>query len=118
MADHLTDFFRAWGESDPDAQGKALRAALAPGFTYVDPRVPGPIATEGELLDYVAAFTSGAPGWQARVLRHDAHHGFHRLLVGFGEGETIQMHGTYFARLDDLGRIETLAGFRGDGAAA
>ena len=117
MADALHIFFAAWGEADPDARLEAVIGTLSTGFVYCDPRTPGRITTEDELLDYIAAFTADAPGWWAKAERVDHHHGFWRVLVAFGEGDETKMRGTYFAELDDLGRIELLAGFRGDGAA-
>ncbi|SHI79040.1 nuclear transport factor 2 family protein [Wenxinia saemankumensis] len=117
MADTIETFFAAWGETDPDARLEAIAGTLATGFVYCDPRTGGRITTEDELLDYIAAYTEQAPGWWAKVERVDTHHGYHRVLVGFGEGDETRMRGTYFAELDELGRIELLAGFRGDGAA-
>ena len=119
MADSLERFFGAWGETSDDARMEALEGALAPGFTYSDPRSNGRLSDIAALSDYLSAFTANAPGWTARVVRADVVNGYTRALVAFGgpgpDGSEMTQHGTYFAETDDLGRIETLAGFVGAG---
>ena len=119
MSERLERFFGAWGEADDGARMAALEDALAPGFTYSDPRSNGRVSDIGALNDYLAAFTANAPGWTASVVRSDTVNGYTRALVAFGgpgpDGAKMVQHGTYFAETDDMGRIETLAGFVGAG---
>ena len=119
MSDQLERFFGAWGEADDGARMEALEGALAPAFTYSDPRSPGRVTDIAQLNDYLAAFTANAPGWTAKVLRSDGLNGYSRVLVAFGgpgpDGSEMTQHGQYFAETDEMGRIETLAGFAGPG---
>ena len=84
MTDSLDRFFAAWSAADDDARMEALEGALAPAFTYSDPRSPGRVTDIAGLNDYLAAFAASAPGWSARVLRADTVNGYARVLVAFG----------------------------------
>ena len=113
----LETFFGAWGETDAGPRAAAIADAMAPQFTYSDPRSGARITDLDALTDYVSQFSANAPGWTASVAASDAANGFTRALVAFGgmgpDGSEMIQHGTYFAELDGDGRIVTLAGFVG-----
>lgn len=108
-------FFDAWALTDSTMREAALDAVLAPAFLYVDPNTPGPIEDLGQLSDYIGAFTARMPDAQARLVGCDLHHRHARAVVEFTTQGRAIMRGQYFAVLDDLRRIERIAGFNGTG---
>lgn len=121
MSTALDDFFSAWSETDAATRADMLGAAMAPVFTYSDPRSEGRLTSLPQLADYVGQFSANAPGWTARVVASDAVNGYARAAVRFSgsgpDGAEASQHGTYFADFDGDGRIAMLAGFRGTEAA-
>ena len=119
MTEAIETFFVAWGETDAEKRAGMIAGAMGDGFTYADPRTPGPIHEIGALTDYVAMFSANAPGWQARAERIDTTAGHHRATVSFGgmgpDGQEMRQVGQYFAETDETGRIVTLVGFVGLG---
>lgn len=120
MTDSVATFFDAWSMTDADARRRAIDSAMAPAFTYSDPRSGGRLTDPGALNDYLGAFSANAPGWTATVASADTRDGYVRALVAFGgkgpDGTDMVQHGQYFAELDGDGRIATIVGFVGTGA--
>lgn len=115
MEQQLGAFFDAWALSDGPAREAALEPALAPCFDYCDPNSPGVISDLGMLCDYIDAFTARMPGAHAQVITCDIHNQHARIGVEFTAHGRALMRGQYFAVLDELGRIERIAGFHGMG---
>jgi hypothetical protein len=115
MTDTLADFFGAWANADASAQRDTIAAAMAPEFIYSDPRSQGRLTTTDDLAGYVSQFTANAGGMMAGVIKTDKHNGYTRAIVGFGMNGEWMQKGTYFAELDDAGKIAALSGFVGLG---
>lgn len=120
MSDAITTFFDAWSETDPKARRALIDDSFAPGGIYSDPRSGARLDDNGAISDYVGMFSANAPGWTASVEKSDDVNGYHRVIVAFGgkgpDGTEMVQHGTYFATLDDGGKLTLLAGFVGTGA--
>ncbi len=115
MTDTIQQFFAAWGDTDAAARRAAIGAAMADRFVYADPRSGGNLTTLDAVCEYVAAFTDNAPGWTASVVQSDSHDGYARAVVAFIDSGEARQHGTYFAELNDAGRLTQLIGFVGAG---
>lgn len=117
MASTLDTFFAAWSETTAAGRRKLVAAAAAESFTYADPRSGGVLAGVDAVSGYVGMFSASAPGWSARVEASDTCHGYQRALVVFAgpgpDGEAVAQHGTYFAYLDEAGKLLSLVGFVG-----
>jgi len=118
MDDALKGFFASWSEPDADTRRKAIADAISGDFIYSDPRTDRRLTTLDALAYYVGNFAVNAQGMEAVVIRTDSHNGYTRALVGFGMNGDWAQHGTYFATLDDAGKITLLAGFAGAGGIA
>ncbi|WP_377508638.1 molecular chaperone GroEL [Octadecabacter sp. R77987] len=120
MSDAITTFFRAWSETDPTARRALIDDSFAPGGIYSDPRSGARLDDHGAISDYVGMFSANAPGWTASVEKSDDVNGYHRAIIAFGgkgpDGTEMVQHGSYFATLDDGGKLTLLAGFAGTGA--
>lgn len=115
MADPVRLFFEAWGLTDGAAREAALDPVMADSFLYTDPNTHGPIESLGALCDYLGAFTARMPGAAAQAVSVDYHQAHARAVVDFTMNGNAMMRGQYFFVLDDLNRIERIAGFNGTG---
>lgn len=120
MSDAITTFFRAWSETDAEARRALIDNSIARNGIYSDPRSGARLGDNGAIADYVGMFSANAPGWTASVEKSDEVNGYHRVIIAFGgkgpDGTDMVQHGTYFATLDDAGKLTLLAGFVGTGA--
>lgn len=117
MTTSLTTFFSAWSEPDTAARRALIEASAAADLRYSDPRSGSTLHGVDAINAYVGNFSASAPGWSATVEAADTCNGFVRVVVAFGgpgpDGAAMVQHGTYFAELDDAGKLRTLAGFVG-----
>ena len=119
MNTHLTTFFNAWSETDPDARLNLISAACADNISYTDPRSDGRLSGLSALSDYVGMFSANAPGWTATVVSTDTVGDTNRTIVAFGgkgpDGSDMVQHGTYFS-VQAHGKLVMIAGFVGTGS--
>jgi hypothetical protein len=115
-AEHISQFFTAWGESDADVRNAALSPTLASEIFYVDPRTEAPVTTADALKEYVGMYSQFAPGATAGVVSLSECQGFHRATVEFGMPDGNKQHGQYFVETNDAGQLTRLIGFVGMGA--
>ena len=115
MLDKVSAFFAAWGEADSTARGEAIKAAIAPAFTYADPRSPDPITEADALVAYVGMFSEMAPGATVKVVKSDDVQGSLRVAVAFVMADGKTQHGQYFVEVDGDGRATKMVGFVGFG---
>ena len=115
MSDALKTFFDAWATGD----GTAIRSAIAPAFTYADPRSREGITEIDALIAYVAAFSANAPGWTATVVKSDTILDTTRATIRFGgtgpDGSAMVQLGQYVVQFNDAGQLTRLIGFVGTG---
>lgn len=118
MTQSLIDFFTAWTEADAPTREAQVRGALAPAFSYLDPRTPEPITEADAMVVYVGEFLPMCPpGAQVSVAEPvDEKLGHARATVHFVMNAEMKQVGQYFADLDGAGKITRLVGFAGKGA--
>ena len=114
MSDALDTFFGAWSETDAEARRALIDSAMAPQFSYIDPRTEGPITDLDRLDGYVAQFAASAPGWTATVDEVERTGADKVARVAFagpdGQGGTMTQHGRYDVRINEEGRIAQISG--------
>jgi ketosteroid isomerase-like protein len=119
MTDSLNTFFAAWSETDADARRALIEKSVTSSFSYSDPRSGERVSSLDAVTDYVGMFSANAPGWTAEVVKADVVNGYARAIVRFGgkgpDGSDMNQLGTYFADIDDGGKLTFLAGFVGTG---
>lgn len=117
MTTALDTFFSAWSETDESARKALIAASAGDSFTYSDPRSGARLQGIDAIAAYVGMFSANAPGWSAEVESSDGCNGYCRAVVAFGgpgpNGDKMVQQGTYFAELDDDGKLVVLAGFVG-----
>lgn len=112
----IHDFFRAWGEADADARATLIRSAMAPEFSYADPRTEAALTSANALIDYVGMFNQAAPGATAKAVSISTTSGMHRATVEFAMPNGMVQMGQYFIETDAQGLLTRLTGFAGMGA--
>ncbi len=115
MSDAIESFFAAWGEADAQTRSDALRAAVSPDFSYLDPRTPEPVTDFDALVGYVEMYTQYAPGATAKVVSLGNTAGTFRATVAFRMADGKEQLGQYFIEPDAEGRISRFVGFAGLG---
>ena len=115
MSHHIESFFAAWGEPDAEARATTLNAAVAPAFTYADPRTQDPIHDGDALAAYVGMFSQYAPGATAQVVNLANIGDAFRATVEFAMPDGKKQLGQYFGDTDETGRITRMTGFVGLG---
>lgn len=120
MSIALNTFFDAWGTADADARHAKIAESCAADCTYSDPRSGSRLSGVDAIAEYVGMFSANAPGWTASVTSCDVVNDYARAIVAFAglwpDGTEMAQHGTYFADIDDSGKITMIAGFVGTGA--
>ena len=112
MVKAIEDFFSAWGLGGSDAGNELIEGAVAPSFSYSDPRTPAAITTLTDLGAYVANFPQGM---SPEIQGIDLTDVYARATVKFGEQGGKPMLGQYFCELDGDKRLTRIVGFMGTG---
>ncbi len=115
MSDAIESFFAAWGETDANTRKDALRTAVSPDFSYLDPRTPEPVTDFDALVGYVEMYTQYAPGATAAVVNLSETVGVFRATVAFRMADGKEQMGQYFIEPDAEGRAARFVGFAGLG---
>ena len=118
MVQSLQDFFTAWTEPDAATRDGLIKGAIAPEFSYIDPRTEAPITEADAICAYVGQFLPNCPPG-AKVIGGDPVDeklGHARATVHFVMSEEMRQTGQYFADLDAAGKIVRLIGYVGKGA--
>ncbi len=115
MSHAIESFFAAWGETDANTRKDALRAAVSPDFSYLDPRIDAPVTDFDALAGYVEMYAQYAPGATAAVVNLNDTAGVYRATVAFRMADGKEQLGQYFIEPDAEGRAQRLVGFAGLG---
>jgi len=118
MTKAITTFFEAWGMSDADARQTALHASFGPDATYADPRTDAPLTGPAAVTEYVAMFSTSAPGAVAHVAGVETRDSVSRATIAFKMPNGMEQMGQYFVEHRPDGLISRMVGFVGTGAPA
>jgi len=118
MSDSISTFFDAWQIEEANDRLDKITRAVAKNIKYDDPRTPETLNGIESLSNYVAMFSSNAPGWSAKVIKSDTTASVTRVTVAFGgigpDGSQQVQLGQYFIEKEgDL--ISRMVGFVGTG---
>ena len=121
MSDPISTFFDAWQLESAEARQEKISSAVTTDVQYDDPRTPDTVNGVDALVEYVGMFSTGAPGWSAKVVASDTVAGMTRATVAFGgkgpDGKEMVQLGQYFVEMDGE-LISRMVGFVGTGEQA
>ncbi len=118
MSDCISRFFEAWQIEAAEERLAKINSAVTENIRYDDPRTPETLNGIEAINNYVAMFSTNAPGWSAKVVKSDTIAGVTRVTVAFsGTGQDgsqqIQL-GQYFVEKEGEW-VSRMVGFVGTG---
>jgi hypothetical protein len=109
-------FFAAWGEADAGALNAALTEVISSEISYLDPRTDAALTSADAVTEYVAMYSTMAPGATAKAAVISETGGVFRATVEFAMPDGMKQFGQYFIEADAAGKLTRMVGFVGTGA--